>query len=264
MRRSGAPEPRITKSANGEAAEPSRKPRAGEVEDNEEERLLDRIFDAVMDFDDEETAALVSIALDRDMDVHVILKEALIAAMDEVGAMFSDGTIFVPEMLLAARAMKTGLKILHPILTRTGAPPRGKVILATVQGDVHDIGKNLVGMMLEGAGYEVVDMGVNVAPQAILESAERLAPDVVGLSALLTTSMPSMRKTVDLFRNESAPYPIIIGGAPVTQDFADSIGAYSYGENAPGAVAKINQMVVAGLRQAGGLKAGGPRAAAGS
>jgi 5-methyltetrahydrofolate--homocysteine methyltransferase len=146
-------------------------------------------------------------------------------------------------MLMAARAMKAGLELIRPILTQTGAPPKGKVMLATVQGDVHDIGKNLVGMMLEGAGYEVVDLGVNKTPEEILEMANKLDPDVVGLSALLTTSMPSMQKTVALFKKLQSKYPVIVGGAPVTEEFARVIKADGYGENAPHAVETVHRLV---------------------
>jgi 5-methyltetrahydrofolate--homocysteine methyltransferase len=166
--------------------------------------------------------------------------------MDEIGDMFSEGVIFVPEMLMAARSMKAGLQVLRPILTETGEPPKGKVMLATVQGDVHDIGKNLVAMMLEGAGYEVVDLGVNATPEDILANANAEEPDVVGLSALLTTSMPSMQKTVALFKETQSKYPVIVGGAPVTQTFADHIGADGYGENAPRAVETVHRLVAAG------------------
>ena len=144
--------------------------------------------------------------------------------MEEVGGMFSEGVIFVPEMLLSARAMKGGLEILRPLLTKTNAKPKGLVMLATVQGDVHDIGKNLVGMMLEGAGYTVVDLGVNVDAEAAMAKARELKPDVIGLSALLTTTMPQMKKIIAAFRAADQPYPIIIGGAPVTQEFADKVG----------------------------------------
>lgn len=214
-----------------------------------EEELLDAIFDAVVEHQDQETVSLVQSALDRDMDIHEILNEGLIAAMDDVGDEFAAGKIFVPEMLMAARAMKAGLELLRPILTQTGAPPRGKVMLATVQGDVHDIGKNLVGMMLEGAGYEVIDLGVNATPDDILGQANIVEPDVVGLSALLTTSMPSMQKTVALFKEKSNRFPIIVGGAPVTQEFADKIGADGYGENAPLAVETVHRFVEAAAGQ---------------
>ena len=182
-----------------------------------------------------------------DIPVQSLLDDALIAAMDDVGEEFAKGKIFVPEMLMAARAMKAGLEILRPILSQSGEPPKGLVMLATVQGDVHDIGKNLVGMMLEGAGYQVVDLGVNVTPDEVLERAHELSPDVVGLSALLTTSMPSMQKTVALFKKTEAIYPVIVGGAPVTEEFADKIGADGYGENAPHAVEIVHRLVEAGL-----------------
>ncbi len=139
--------------------------------------------------------------------------------------------------------MRAGLKILRPILTATKPKPKGTVLLATVQGDVHDIGKNLVGMMLEGASYTVVDMGVKATKEAILEKAEALGPDVVGLSALLTTSMPAMAKTVAAFKEAAHAIPIIVGGAPVTEVFPETIGADGYGENAPAAVLKVGEIV---------------------
>lgn len=217
--------------------------------DTEEDIILDDIFDAVMDGDEKETPVLVNKALDHDIDVQTILNDSLISAMDDIGDEFSAGTIFVPEMLLAARAMKAGLEIVRPILTSTGEPSRGKVLLATVQGDVHDIGKNLVGMMLEGAGYEIVNLGVNAKPEDILAAAYEIEPDVVGLSALLTTSMPSMQKTVSLFKEKAAPYPVIIGGAPVTGHFAEVIGADGYGENAPLAVEAVHNLIAAATAQ---------------
>jgi 5-methyltetrahydrofolate--homocysteine methyltransferase len=213
--------------------------------DEAAEQRLDEIYDTVMDCDDQACPRLVREALDEGIGVYRVLDDALIAAMDEIGDMFSDGVIFVPEMLMAARAMKAGLQVVRPILTETGEPPKGKVLLATVQGDVHDIGKNLVGMMLEGAGYEVVDLGVNATPEDILANANAEDPDVVGLSALLTTSMPSMQKTVALFKQTQSKYPVIVGGAPVTQTFADHIDADGYGENAPQAVETVHRLVAA-------------------
>ncbi len=219
---------------------------APDGEDSEEDLLLDDIFDAVLDQEDQRTVELVTRGREQGVPVHSMLDNALIAAMDEIGEEFAQGTIFVPEMLMAARAMKAGLEILRPILTETGAPPKGLIMLATVQGDVHDIGKNLVGMMLEGVGYQVVDLGVNVKPEEVLQRASELAPDVVGLSALLTTSMPSMQKTVALFREVGSTIPVVVGGAPVTGEFADAIGADGYGENAPGAVEIVHRLVAAG------------------
>ncbi len=247
-RRAGTPE------ARGETGEEAEKKIAAvpnakaSREDDPVEDRLDDIFDAVLDHEDVLTAELVEGAIAEGISVHRILDDALISAMDDIGEDFAKGVIFVPEMLMAARAMKAGLEVLRPILTATGEPPKGKVMLATVQGDVHDIGKNLVGMMLEGAGYEVVDRGVNATPEAILESAHQEQPDVVGLSALLTTSMPSMQKTVTLFKEKGAPYPVIVGGAPVTQVFADHIGADGYGENALGAVETVHRLVGVGAK----------------
>jgi 5-methyltetrahydrofolate--homocysteine methyltransferase len=207
--------------------------------------LLDDLFDHVVDGETDEAIAATNQALADNIPLDTILDGALIAAMEEVGRMFSDGTIFVPEMLMSARAMKGGLAILRPLLTKTAVKSKGLVMLATVQGDVHDIGKNLVGMMLEGAGYKVVDMGVNNSAECILEKARELKPDVIGLSALLTTTMPNMSKVIKAFKTADEPYPIIVGGAPVTQEFADAIGADGYGPDAPGAVNLVHSLVAA-------------------
>ena len=209
----------------------------------ENEALLDELFDNVVNGETEEAIERVQLALKKDIPLASILETSLIAAMEEVGGMFSDGEIFVPEMLLSARAMKGGLEILRPLLTESSVEPKGLVLLATVQGDVHDIGKNLVAMMLEGAGYKVHDMGVNNSGDDILEKARELKPDVIGLSALLTTTMPQMSKVIQQFRAEDEPYPIIVGGAPLTQDFADKIGADGYGADAPGAVNLVHTLV---------------------
>jgi len=226
-------------------AEASTRPAADSNTDqmSEYEQLLDQIFDAVLDHQDSHTVELVNQALDQDIDLHEILNESLIAAMDVVGEDFAQGRIFVPEMLLSARSMKAGLEVLRPILSDTGAAAKGKVVLATVQGDVHDIGKNLVGMMLEGAGYEVFDLGVNKTPEQILEFTDQVKPDVVGLSALLTTSMLSMQKTVTLFKERDSVFPVIVGGAPVTAEFAEVIHADGFGEDAPGAVETVQRLV---------------------
>jgi len=212
----------------------------------DQENLLDDLFEHVVDGEDKDAIKLVEQALADGIALNIILEDSLIAAMEEVGGMFSDGSIFVPEMLLSARAMKGGLEILRPLLTESKVEPKGLVLLATVQGDVHDIGKNLVGMMLEGAGYTVVDLGVNNAPDVILEKARELKPDVIGLSALLTTTMPQMAKVITAFKDADEPYPIIVGGAPLTQEFADHIGADGYGADAPGAVNLVHSLVSKG------------------
>jgi 5-methyltetrahydrofolate--homocysteine methyltransferase len=243
QRRAGTPEARGETGKTTVSVDKSALAAAAAVSASPQEQLLDQIFDAVIEAEDGDTVDLVNQALEKEIEVHEILNEGLIAAMDEVGDEFAEGKIFVPEMLMAARAMKAGLEVVRPILTETGEPSKGKVMLATVQGDVHDIGKNLVGMMLEGAGYEVVDLGVNKTPDEILARANELDPDVVGLSALLTTSMPSMQKTVALFKKVGSKYPVIVGGAPVTREFADVIEADGYGENAPHAVETVHKLV---------------------
>ncbi len=210
------------------------------------EDLLDEIFNAVIDGVAEESFKGVTTALEEGIHFSTILDDALISAMEEVGSLFSDGVIFVPEMLLSARAMKSGLELLRPLLTKSKTKPRGLVMLATVQGDVHDIGKNLVGMMMEGAGFTVVDIGVNISPEDAIEKARELNPDIVGLSALLTTTMPSMGKIITAFRKAELPYPVIIGGAPVTQAFADAIGADGYAEDAPQAVELAKRLMISG------------------
>jgi len=244
QRRAGTPEARGETGKATVSLDQDALAAAAAISASPQEQLLDQIFDAVIEAEDGDTVDLVNQALEKEIEVHEILNEGLIAAMDEVGDEFAEGKIFVPEMLMAARAMKAGLEVVRPILTETGEPSKGKVMLATVQGDVHDIGKNLVGMMLEGAGYEVVDLGVNKTPDEILARANELDPDVVGLSALLTTSMPSMQKTVALFKKVGSKYPVIVGGAPVTREFADVIKADGYGENAPHAVETVHKLVV--------------------
>ena len=206
-------------------------------------KIFSDIYDSVMEYRDDDCAVLVAEALDAGETCGDILDEGLIAAMDTIGALFSSGEIFVPEMLISARAMKAGLEILRPILTASKEPPKGTVVMATVQGDLHDIGKNLVCMMLEGAGFKIVDLGVNTDPQHIIRNAEKENADIVGLSALLTTSMPFMMLTVNAFRDEGKDYPIIVGGAPVTRDFADKIGAHGYADNAVEAVTLCKSII---------------------
>lgn len=212
------------------------------------------IYDSVMAYQDDRCAELVAKALETGEAPAEILDEGLIAAMDTIGDLFGRGELFVPEMLISARAMKAGLEVLRPILTATDEPPKGTVVLATVQGDLHDIGKNLVSMMLEGAGFKIVDLGVNTDPMEIIQTADEVGADIVGLSALLTTSMPFMMKTITAFRNENKDYPIIVGGAPVTQEFATKIGADGYADNAIDAVTLCKSIV--GEAQAPQLRAG--------
>ena len=195
------------------------------------------IYQAVLEYEEETIAELVEKELAGGADVNKVLREGLIAAMDAVGKSFSEGELFVPEMLMAAETMKVGLEILKPKLGGAGQASAGVVVIGTIKGDLHDIGKNLVGMMLEGGGFEVHDLGVDVKPEDFVESAKAQKADIVGMSALLTTTMPSMEETVAALKEAGlGNIRTMIGGAPVTQAFADKIGASGYSEDAPSAV----------------------------
>jgi len=207
--------------------------------------LMDEIYEGILDYDNELVEELVGSAIEQDIEPDIILDNSLIRAMDTVGEEFATGELFVPEMLMAANAMKSGLEVLRPILTERKTKSKGTVVLATVQGDLHDIGKNLVAMLLEGGGFEVYDVGVNAAPDKIMAEASRVNADIVGLSALLTTSMPFMGKTVTAIKAAGNTYPVIVGGAPVSQDFADKIGADGYAESAVDAVVLAKRLMVA-------------------
>ncbi len=179
----------------------------------------------------QETAERVKTLLDQGADPEAIMREALISAMDEVGDLFQQGEYFVPELLVAARAMKHGLEILKPRLVQTGVEPMGKAVMGTVKGDLHDIGKNLVIMALEGAGFEVIDLGTDVDPEKFVEAVREHKPQLIGLSALLTTTMLTMKETIEAIKAAGLrnQVKIMIGGAPVSQEFADEIGADFYG-----------------------------------
>jgi len=201
------------------------------------------IFNAVLAFDEAGVKAKTQAEVDAGTDIQSILNDGLIAAMDEVGEKFSAGELFVPEMLMAAQAMKGGLEMLKPLLATGQSSSKGTVVIGTVKGDLHDIGKNLVSMMMEGAGFEVVDMGVDVDSEAFVKAAAENGADVIALSALLTTTMPSMETTVKAVKEAGMTVKTIIGGAPVTQAFADQIGADGYSADAPGAVKLVKQLV---------------------
>ena len=195
---------------------------------------LKPIYDAVLEGNMPETTAGVQTALENSVGAALILHEALIPAMSEVGRLFEEGEYFVPEMLIAARAMQAGLKILKPLLVEENVQFSGKIAIGTVKGDLHDIGKNLVAMMLEGAGFEIIDLGTDVSPEKFIESITNDNVDIVAMSALLTTTMPSMAATIQAI-NEAGlrdEVKVIIGGAPVTTDYADSIGADGYAPDA--------------------------------
>ncbi len=201
------------------------------------------IFDAVLAFDEATVKAKTQAELSAGTEIGAILNDGLISAMDEVGERFSTGELFVPEMLMAAQAMKAGLKILKPHLSAGQSKSKGVVVIGTVKGDLHDIGKNLVSMMMEGAGFEVVDLGVDVESETFVKTAAEKGADVIALSALLTTTMPAMQSTVAAVKEAGMATRTIIGGAPVTQAFADQIGADGYSADAPGAVKLVKQLV---------------------
>jgi len=174
-----------------------------------------------------------------------ILDEGLIAGMNVVGVRFRKNEIYVPEVLISARAMKAALEILRPLLTQTGIEPKGRVVLGTVKGDLHDIGKNLVGMMLEGAGFKIIDLGIDVSPEKFASSVEQEHPDVLGMSALLTTTMIGMKAVIDVLeaKNLRDKVRVIIGGAPVTQNYCDEIGADGYSPDSASAVDLVKRLM---------------------
>lgn len=206
---------------------------------------LNSIYEAVIRGDRTAVEAGVKGAVEEGTEPDVILNEGLISAMDEVGKRFESGEFFVPEMLIAARAMKTGVAVLGPLLINSGVKPIGKVVIGTVAGDLHDIGKNLVGLMLEGAGFEVIDVGTDVSSQRFIEAVRSEKPNLLGLSALLTTTMSGMTEVIKklIENNLRDGLKIFIGGAPVTQTFADQIGADAYADDAAGASRKAKELL---------------------
>jgi len=192
-----------------------------------------------------EVKQLVQRAIDAGEDVEKVLNEGLVAGMSVVGAKFKANEFYIPEVLIAARAMKAGMGILRPILAEKNIKGIGTVVLGTVRGDLHDIGKNLVAMMLEGAGFEIIDLGVDVSPEKFIETAKEKKADLVGLSALLTTTMPSMKDIVKAVGDSGLKdkVKVIIGGAPLTQSYADEIGADGYAPDAASAVDEIKQLL---------------------
>jgi 5-methyltetrahydrofolate--homocysteine methyltransferase len=205
---------------------------------------LKQIFDNVIEGAAPAVEAGVKEALAAGISADAILKEALIPAMDEVGRQYEEGEVFVPEMLIAARAMQTGLALLKPHLVNSGVQSAGKVAIGTVKGDLHDIGKNLVAMMLEGAGFEIMDLGVDVPSQAFVDAVGRGA-QVIGMSALLTTTMSNMGVTVEALKAAGLrdKVKVMVGGAPVTQDFADQIGADGFAADASSATRLARELL---------------------
>jgi len=208
---------------------------------------LEKLHEAVIEGDWKAAAAATEAAIAAGVAPLLIVTGCLVPAMDEVGRRFECEEYFVPEMLLSARAMKASMAIVRPLLVATGAQPIGRVVIGTVKGDLHDIGKNLVASMLEGGGFEVIDLGADVAPERFIEAAATRQAHLVALSALLTVTMPSMKTTIDAFQTAGLrdKVKIMVGGAPVTQQYADSIGADGYGESAGAAVALARKLVAA-------------------
>ncbi len=207
--------------------------------------IIDELREGVIQGQANVALEKVKKALEEGYAADVILNEGLISAMSKVGQMYEDGEVFVPEMLIAARAMDKALQILRPYLVAQGVKPVGKVAIGTVKGDLHDIGKKLVAMMLEGSGFEIIDLGIDAPPEKFVDAVQNKGADVVALSALLTTTMPNMKMVVDALKQAGVreKVRIIIGGAPVNQAYAEQIGADGYAPDASSAVRKVREML---------------------
>jgi 5-methyltetrahydrofolate--homocysteine methyltransferase len=205
------------------------------------------LYEAILNGDQKTAVALTRQALEEGVDPAELIQRYMIPAMDEAGKRFECEEYFVPELLLAARAMKGALELLRPRLAASGAQPAGRVVIGTVKGDLHDIGKNLVASMLEGGGFEVTDLGVDVSPEKFVEAVRSTGAQILCLSALLTVTMPSMRKTIEALSQAGVRdrIKVLVGGAPVTEQYAREIGADGYGGNANVAVAMARQIVAA-------------------
>ncbi|MEO0542490.1 MAG: B12-binding domain-containing protein [Pseudomonadota bacterium] len=203
-----------------------------------DDELVLQMHDDLYDGLKEEIAEATQILLDRGWMPYDVLTKALVEGMRIVGEDFRDGILFVPEVLLSANAMKAGMALLRPLLAETGAPKLGKMVVGTVKGDIHDIGKNLVGMMMEGAGFDVVDLGINTPVEEYLEALEKEQPDILGMSALLTTTMPYMKVVIDTMTEKGIrdDYIVLVGGAPLNEEFGKAIGADAYCRDAAVAV----------------------------
>lgn len=203
------------------------------------------LYEAVINGDANTAVAETQSALDAGNDVQDILDKGLIAAMDQIGERFSQGQVFVPQMLRAAKTMQECMKLLEPLLQEGGITSKGKVLIGTVKGDLHDIGKNLVSMMLGGAGFTITDLGVDVAPEKFVQKAQEVEPDILAMSALLSTTMPSMPQTIEALETAGIrdKVKVMIGGAPVTEEYAQEIKADSYASDAGSAVSKAKKLL---------------------
>lgn len=208
---------------------------------------LSRLYEAILNGDHKTSAAITREAIDAKIDAMELVGRYMVPAMDEVGQRFECEDYFVPELLLSARAMKAALELLRPLLAAEGAKSAGRIVIGTVKGDLHDIGKNIVAAMLEGGGFEVIDLGANVSPEKFVDTIREHNPHLVCLSALLTVTMPSMRTTIEALKEAGVreSVKVLVGGAPVTSEFAREIGADGFGENATAAVTLARKLVQA-------------------
>jgi methylmalonyl-CoA mutase cobalamin-binding domain/chain len=213
----------------------------------EDDELIDQVHNDLYDGLRAEVIQATNILLGRGWGPERVLGEALVEGMRIVGVDFRDGILFVPEVLLAANAMKGGMEILRPLLAETGAESIGKMVIGTVKGDIHDIGKNLVGMMMEGAGFEVIDIGINNSVEKYLAALEEHKPDILGMSALLTTTMPYMKVVVDTLKEKGMRenYIVLVGGAPLNEEFGKAVGADAYCRDAGTAVETAKSLIAA-------------------
>ncbi len=211
----------------------------------DDEELVQQMHDDLYDGLKEEIEEAVNILLERGWGPYKVLTEGLVEGMRIVGVDFRDGILFVPEVLMAANAMKAGMTILRPLLIETGAPQLGKMVIGTVKGDIHDIGKNLVSMMMEGAGFDVIDLGINNPVENYIAALEEHKPDILGMSALLTTTMPYMKVVIDAMKEKGIrdDFIVLVGGAPLNEAFAESVGADAYCRDAAVAVETAKVMV---------------------
>lgn len=212
-----------------------------------DDELVEQMHDDIYDGLAEEIAEATQILLDRGWSATKVLEQALVGGMTIVGVDFRDGILFVPEVLMSANAMKAGMVLLKPILSASGARPVGKVVVGTVKGDIHDIGKNLVGMMMEGAGFEVIDLGINIEADTYIDAIEKSNANILGMSALLTTTMPYMKVVIDTMKERGIRdnYIVLVGGAPLNQEFGETIGADAYCRDAATAVEVAKELLAA-------------------
>jgi 5-methyltetrahydrofolate--homocysteine methyltransferase len=204
---------------------------------------LKLLADAIIKGDQNTAVQITKTAIQERTAAEKILNEGLIAGMDVIGTRFKNNQVYIPEVLIAARAMKMAMQILEPELVKAGVKPIGKLVIGTVQGDLHDLGKNLVAMMLKGAGFDVIDLGVDVTSDKFIQQAKAAGANLIGMSALLTTTMPAMEKTIQAIKKSNLSTKVMIGGAPVTQGYADKIGADGYAPDAASAVDLAKRLI---------------------